>query len=246
MPTNFRMIITVVLTLLFLPSAFAGAQNPTPIYPVQGVPATLDGQYMAPGRGLTRDFEIQFLEFTIDHHYSALRITELAAGTDLQRNPVLSASEGTSPTPGYPPTTAKANLSDLRSLARRNNRMQREEILTLQSYLQQWYGITYEPHITSDGETMINILENAQAGRTFDLLFFEVFSRHHFMLLDRLNQCLTGSDLAHPDLASSCKGMWHSQVSDIDTMRREMARHYGIVDYQPFTDPKGRHSAPER
>lgn len=33
-----------------------------------------------PGRGLTAQFEIEFMKFTLDHHFAALRITELAAG----------------------------------------------------------------------------------------------------------------------------------------------------------------------
>ena len=35
-----------------------------------------------PGRGWSADFEKRYLRMIIDHHYSALRITELAAGTD--------------------------------------------------------------------------------------------------------------------------------------------------------------------
>lgn len=47
-----------------------------------------------PGRGLTAQFEINYLKFIIDHHYSALRITELAAGTDATRDAAISPSEG--------------------------------------------------------------------------------------------------------------------------------------------------------
>ena len=67
----------------------------------------------APGVGLTAAFEIEFLQMSIDHHYAALRITELAAGTDAQRNGEISPSEGTSPTPGFAVTPAKATLDQL-------------------------------------------------------------------------------------------------------------------------------------
>jgi hypothetical protein len=46
--------------------------------------------------------------------------------------------------------------------------------------------------------------------------------------------------------------MWHSQMSDIEMMRMELKRHFGIVDYQPFRNlsplegdhglPRGDHS----
>lgn len=101
----------------------------------------------APGQGLSARFEVEFMQLAIDHHFSALRMTELAAGTDLQRNPELSASEGTSPTPGYVASPAKSTLDDLKSMARRNNRMQREEILTMQRYLRDWYGVQYQPRV---------------------------------------------------------------------------------------------------
>jgi len=48
--------------------------------------------------------EVQYLEFTIDHHYSALRITELAAGT----SDVGSTSNFAGSPDVYPPTPAKA------------------------------------------------------------------------------------------------------------------------------------------
>lgn len=206
---------------------------------------TPDGQLMGPGRGLTGQFEIQFMKFAVDHHFSALRITELAAGTDVQRNAAISPNEGTSPTPGYPFTGPKADLDDLRSMARQANRVQREDILMLQMFLRDWYGISYQPHVTPDGQEKIEILEAARPGKDFDHKFFEVFSRHHFMLMDSVNRCLTGSEPLHPDLARLCGDMWHGQISEIDGMRRELARHFGIVDYQPFKDPRGQHSGSE-
>lgn len=234
-----------VMTTLFV-GLVAQAQNPKPIFPIPSIPATLDGAYIGPGRGLTRDFEIQFIESTIDHHFSALRMTELAAGTAPQRSSAISPSEGVAQTPGYGATEAKATLDDLKSLARRANRTQREEILTLQSFLRDWYGISYQPKLTPDGEAGIDVLERTAAGKQFDKKFYLTFSRHHYTLLDPLNQCITGSDLLHPDLMSLCNQMWHSQTADITTMRRDLARHYAIVDYQPFVAPSGQHTAPEK
>jgi uncharacterized protein (DUF305 family) len=184
------------------------------------------------------------MESTIDHHFSALRMTELAAGTDPQRDPSIAPGEGVAATPGYSSTPAKATLNDIKSLARRANRTQREQIMNLQTLLRDWYGISYQPKVAPETLAGLQVLEQTPAGRDFDHAFLEVFSRHHFTLLQPVNECITGSELMHPDLRSLCTQMWHSQTDDITTMRRELARHFMIVDYQPFTDPQGQHTGP--
>src|SRR5690606_23796833 len=84
-----------------------------------------------PGRGATADLEREYLEFLIDHHFSGLRMTELAAGT-LEEIPTgeITPDDRTRPTPGFPASEPRAALEEIKSLARRNNRVQREEILT--------------------------------------------------------------------------------------------------------------------
>lgn len=188
----------------------------------------------APGAGKTARFEVEFMKLAIDHHFSALRITELAAGTKWQRDDSITPTEGVAPTPGFAATRAKATLDDLKSMARRNNRMQREEILTMQSHLRDWYGVQYQPQLTAEGRQMIAVLERAQPGADFNHSFYEVFSRHHYTLMEPVNACLTGADLTHDELKRECTQMWHSQIADIDMMRNELKKHFGIVDYQPF------------
>lgn len=139
------------------------------------------------GRGLTANFEVEFLKLVIDHHFSALRMTELAAGTDVTRSAEISPREGTAPTPGFPAATAKATLDDLKSLARRNNRMQREEIQELQARLQSWYGIAHEPTIQPESQAMLDVLDKAAPGSAFNHAFYEVFSRHHFTLMEPIS-----------------------------------------------------------
>ena len=205
-----------------------------------------------PGAGLTSRFEVEFMQMAIDHHFGALRITELAAGTDVQRNADISASEGVAPTPGFAATPAKSTLDDLKSMARRNNRMQREEIMSLQRMLKEWYGIDHRPRIRDDMRVMIMLLERAQPGAEFNHAFYEVFSRHHYTLMEPVNACMTGTDLRHQELRRECQGMWHGQIADIDMMRHELRKHFGIADYQPFSgveplrgaggSPRGQHS----
>lgn len=199
-----------------------------------------------PGRGITAPFEIDYLKFIIDHHFAALRMTELAAGTDPARDSQISPREGTSPTPGFVSSVDKAQLDEIKSIARRNNRMQREEILTAQKLLREWYGVTYEPRLRGTNRGQIEILEKADRGQAFDHLFLEVFSRHHYIAAQRSLDCYVGADPAHFDLKRYCRNIVEAQLSDIDEMRHLLCREFQICDYQPFTGLKGRHSGQER
>lgn len=195
-----------------------------------------------PGSGLTAIFEIDFLKFTIDHHFGALRVTELPAGTDTKRNADISPKEGTSPSPASPSTPAKALLDEVKSLARRNNRMQREEILTAQAFLREWYGITYEPKLTDDAVEAIERLEETKAGKSFDIEFMEIFNRHHFIIIQASTVCLVASEVRHHELRRLCRGFLENQVNDIDEMRHLLCERYSICDYQPLEGMERQHS----
>ena len=194
-------------------------------------PAYADG----PGRGLTANFEVALMETIIDHHFSALRMTELAVGTDVRRTGNLSPTEGTSPSPDFPPTQAKASLDEIKSNARMENRTQREQILQLQSLLHDWYGINYQPQLRPEQQAAIGILEHAQPGKAFDRVYLVVFSHHHYQLFKPLNGCMTGVDRRHDQLIRLCNQMWHAQTSAVDGMRELLEKNFGIADYQPFS-----------
>lgn len=197
----------------------------------------------APGRGLTAEYEIDYLTFIIDHHFSAIRMTELVAGTDMARDPpVVNPGEGTSPTPGFASTPAKSATDELKSLARRENRVQREEIATAQRFLREWYGMTHEPRVPPSGMQMIQALEAVEPGDGFDHLFMEMMSRHHYLATLRSNECQVSAEIMHEDLIRYCRNIVHSQISDIQTMRKLLCRKFSICDYQPLADPRGRHS----
>lgn len=198
-----------------------------------------------PGRGLTAQFEINYLKFIIDHHYSALRITELAAGTDVTRDAAISPSEGTSPSPNFPTTAAKATLDEIKSLARRANRMQREEILEAQGFLRDWYKIEYQPQIRPMNRLQIELLEQTSAGERFNHYWLETFSRHHYLAMTRTLECLVASELRHKALERYCRGILNGQLGEIDTMRELLCRNFSICDYRPLRGLKGRHSGDE-
>ena len=196
-----------------------------------------------PGRGRAGPFEIEYLEFIIDHHYSALRMTELAAGTEETRHAAPNPNEGTAPPPGMSRVSTKAEADALKSLARRNNRMQREEILTARRFLRDWYGRDHEPAIPDAAKTAIDRLERTPPGREFDHQFMEALSRHHFMAIEPSIRCQVASELEHHELQRYCSNIVHGQVSDIQDMREMLCMSFQICDYQPLTGMKGTHSS---
>jgi uncharacterized protein (DUF305 family) len=207
--------------------------------------APLSASANGPGPGLTARFEVTYLEFIIDHHYAALRMTELAAGTDLARDPPILPDEGTSPTPDSASTPAKAESDALKSMARRDNRVQREEILTAQRFLREWYNIDYKPHVEPMNQAQIRLLEQTPAGRTFDHFFMEVFSRHHYSALEPSMSCQVASAIDHQELHRYCAGIVHGQINDIQNMRQMLCENVSICDYQPLIGLKGIHSGSE-
>jgi len=196
-----------------------------------------------PGRGLTAQFEKDYLAFIIDHHYSALRMTELAAGTDLQRDAMLNnPQEGTSPTPNTAATPAKASNEQIKSMARQANRTQREEILKAQRFLRDWYGASHTPELKPEGQQQIQLLEQTPAGTQFDQTFLEVFSSHHYRALAPSLDCQVKSDIQHDSLKHYCDGIVHAQTNGINDMRKLLCDKFSICDYQPTTGLRGQYS----
>ena len=196
-----------------------------------------------PGRGLTEQFEIDYLKFIIGHHYSALRMTEYVVGTQTTFGSAISSDDGVQPAPGdLPSTPAKGTLPELKELARRNNHMQREEILAAQGFLKKYYGIDFQPSYMPEDFEVFKALEAAAPGDEFNKAFMRFFSRHHFIASKRSVNCLVASELKHKDVERYCRNIVNSQISDIDEMRELLCKNYKICDYQPLGDLNGQDS----
>jgi uncharacterized protein (DUF305 family) len=206
---------------------------------VFAIPAHADSA----GRGLTAQFEKDYLTFIINHHYSALRMTELAAGTDLQRDAMVNnPQEGTSPTPDTSATPAKASDDEIKSMARQENRTQREEIATAQRFLKEWYGVDYMPQLSPDSQRGIQLLEQTSAGAQFNRKFLEVFSSHHYRALMPSQNCRVKADIQHGPLKHYCEGIVGNQTRQINDMRMQLCKKFNLCDYQPTMDIAGKHS----
>jgi len=222
---SFKMLFRLSLPVLvaLIPAGSALAKQPL-------IAVTDDFEPIAP-----ESFEQEYLKFIIDHHFAALRITELAAGTQtVPPTAEISSADGTPPTPGFAPTPAKAELPEIFSLARRNNRDQREQILTAQRFLRDWYGIDYQPSLTPEGQQMIQRLEEAAPGEAFDEAFLQVFSRGHYLAVAPSLNCMGAYDLEHKDLQRFCRMVVEAQLLDIDEMRTLLAREYNHPEFTPL------------
>lgn len=187
-----------------------------------------------PGRGPTADFEKAYLQFIIDHHFSALRMTELAAGTDTQRDPLVNnPGEGTSPTPGMAATQARATDDEIKSVARQGNRMQREEIAQAQKFLKEWYKIDYTPQLQPQGRQAIQQLEQAGTGEEFNRIFLQTFSNHHYRAIFPSLACQVKRDLDHDQLERYCDTIVVSQTNQINDMRDMLCKKFNICDFVP-------------
>jgi len=192
-----------------------------------------------PGRGSTATFEKNYLVFIIDHHYSALRMSELAAGTDTQRNAAVSnPTEGTAPMPGFGATVAKASDDQIRSMARQANRTQREEIMRAQRFLRDWYGTQHEPQMTAEGRNMLTMLDSTPAGTQFNQTFLRMFSNHHLSALAPSLHCEVKSDIAHTGLQRYCEDIVVTQKNSINDMREMLCKNYSDCGFVPATGDK--------
>lgn len=199
--------------------------------------------------GASADQEVAYLQFIIDHHFAALRLTEIAAGTAEIRQGELDPDEGVSPTPGTDALEGRAEREQIRSLARKVNNRAREEILTAQNLLREWYGVEHSPQLSSEDEAVIQELEQEEGVAEFDRSFLETLSRHHYQGTVPTLNCIVGRDLEHDPLYRFCKGILETYLLEIEDMRELLVTEFAVVDFLPFAAPEsdsgGENGAPD-
>lgn len=167
--------------------------------------------------------EVNFLEYTIDHHFSALRMTELAAGTDVVGS--TSGYAGSAVT--FPATGAKGTDPVVLSVATMANAAQRMEINEAEGFLQKYDGISgYQPFVLPENQPLINTLDQAAPGDPFNIAFLETFSQHHAELLPPAQECVALD--VHADVQAYCSNLVASQTRQINQMQTELRDAYGI------------------
>ncbi|MGV3519951.1 DUF305 domain-containing protein [Luteitalea sp.] len=166
-----------------------------------GVPATADTP--APTQAQAR-YEVRFMTDMIDHHHMAIMMSEICL--------------------------TNATHEELKALCADIIAAQQQEIVTMQMWLQDWYGVSYAPQMTQgDMQRMERMSE--MFGREFELEFLKSMIRHHWKAVVRATGCL---DRAYHDaLIAMCEDIVVAQVTEIETMRTWLCQWYGLCNYGP-------------
>lgn len=148
----------------------------------------------------TAQFEIHFMENMMDHHAMAVMMAEMC--------------------------TMNAIHPELIALCENIIATQSTEIQMMQTWLQQWYGVNYEPQVHM-GEMEAHMkMDPAQ----FEKWFMKRMIRHHAKAIQEAEDCL--EEAYHSDLISLCQNMIVMQSEEIETMQAWLCEWYGVCNYR--------------
>lgn len=148
----------------------------------------------------TQQFEIRFMEKTIEHHLMGVEMAEMCI-------------QKTTPPP-------PAEDTELVALCEQILAAQLQDAQQLQEWLFDWYGIVYEPKMTGAGQ--MNRLERA-SGEEFDILVSEMFIDHHLGQIRMTDDCLVRAE--HAELLELCQRTIAQQSAEIIEFREILAAH---------------------
>jgi uncharacterized protein (DUF305 family) len=149
----------------------------------------------------TAKFEIDFMQDMIDHHMMAVMMAEMCV--------------------------EKAVHEELRLMCEEIIATQSQEMMMMQSWLQDWYGITYMPEMKQNGAIHhLMIMEGAE----FEIEFMQMMIKHHLGAIKEGEKCLDRA--YHPELLSLCQNIIVTQTQEIAQMQTWLCEWYGICkDY---------------
>jgi uncharacterized protein (DUF305 family) len=143
--------------------------------------------------------EINYMEFTIDHHAMGIMMAQMCV--------------------------EKAIHQELRELCQRSIETQARELALLQTWLQEWYGVTYEPQSTGGEQQMMEQMA-VLSGAEFEIEFMEMFSRHHHQIVQRSRP--VAGQAVHEELAQVAASIVEAQTRDIQLMLTWLCDWYDI------------------
>lgn len=149
----------------------------------------------------TAKFEIEFMQDMIDHHMMAVMMAEMCV--------------------------EKAVHEELRMVCEQIIATQSQEMMMMQMWLQDWYGITYMPEMDHSGMMhKMMMMEGAE----FEIMFMEMMIKHHLGAIKEGEKCLKKA--YHPELLSLCHNIIVTQTQEIEQMQTWLCEWYGICkDY---------------
>ena len=152
----------------------------------------------------TAKYEVRFMTNMIDHHTMAIMMAEVCV--------------------------TKAIHEDLRELCRNIIETQSQERAMMQSWLQQWYGVSYSPEMKPG---MMNQIEKLSqlSGAEFEIEFMKNMIRHHYQAVIEGAHCMERA--YHEELKTLCENIVQSQTQEIQTMRTWLCQWYSICNWGP-------------
>lgn len=156
-------------------------------------------------------FEVRFMELAIDHHFMGVMMAQLCE--------------------------EKAIHEELREQCEQIEATQSREIEMLQSWLQDWYGITYEPQMSPGAEQQMERLASLSP-EEFEIELMKMFIRHHWQIIVQAAQC---TDKAyHGELVDLCEDIIAVQSAEIELFRTWLCDWYDLCNYGPKGNVAGR------
>jgi uncharacterized protein (DUF305 family) len=149
-----------------------------------------------------RQFEIRFLTEMIDHHAMAVMTSELCM--------------------------ERAVHPQLIQLCSQIREMQLEEIATMQTWLEDWYGIEHEPEMTPGMRKQMEKLA-ALSGAEFEIEFMKMMIRHHWTAVVRAEECQETA--YHAELVQLCENIETAQLAEIHLMGSWLCDWYDLCNY---------------
>lgn len=158
----------------------------------------------------TANFEVDFLKNMIDHHSMAI----MSAQTCLE----------------------KADHQELESLCQSIIDSQSSQIEQMQTWLQDWYGISYEAQ--PGNMQSMQSMENVSSAQ-YEIQFMQSMIEHHRGAVQEAESCLANA--GHEPLLGLCTDIRQSQLEEIDQMQAWLDTWYNVnaADGAVSPMPKG-------
>ncbi len=145
----------------------------------------------------TAKYEQDFMMGMIDHHQMAIDMAEMCL--------------------------EEAVHPELRSMCENIIATQSAEIQQMQSWLSDWYGVTYEPMMKAGMMRQMEKLA-ALSGEDFEIAFMEMMIRHHRAAVQEGQQCVRRA--YHEALIEMCQNIITVQTAEIQQMEAWLCAWY--------------------
>ena len=152
----------------------------------------------------TAKFEVDFMTGMIDHHAMAIEMGEICLDNAVH--------------------------AELRAMCEDVINTQSAEIETMQSWLADWYAVSYEPEMTPGEMRQMEKLA-ALSGAEFEIRFMEMLIRHHRKAITEAEKCVDRA--YHGELRELCQGIIETQSAEIAQLETWLCQWYGRCRGRP-------------